>query len=294
MRAGYWSERSLRSYGCSYFSSDFFGDAVISVVERFQESAKQEEAAFHKLLSRRTHISGAAKQEQPKHLSRAWLFMLPHLNNGDTGSALNRSLQSVKWVWGPLLLLLWKLRWRILTPVGSGQWGPPEVVNISFTVSFSLRCPQGTVLPTLPPCVLQGAAVSGERISQGPPGNVVALECPPPPRRIFRAVSSDASCRYAVSGRCSDCTTRQSVAYRAPPPKYGDTGSVLNRSLRSVKWIWGPLLFLRGLRERKPNARGIRPMFSNEMAPQQFLVMKQEVKAPLEKEAIEYIPHSNR
>ncbi len=136
MRAGYWSERSLRSYGCSYFSSDCFGDAVISVVERFQESAKQEEAAFHKLLSRRTHISGAAKREQPKHLSRAWLFMLPHLNNGDTGSALNRSLQSVKWVWGPLLLLLWKLRWRILTPVGSGQWGPPRSSQHLF-----LRCP---------------------------------------------------------------------------------------------------------------------------------------------------------
>ncbi len=83
------------SYGCSYFSSDFFGDAVISVVERFQESAKQEEAAFHKLLPRRTHISGAAEREQPKHLSRAWLFVLPHLNNRDTGSALNRSLRSI-------------------------------------------------------------------------------------------------------------------------------------------------------------------------------------------------------
>ncbi len=34
------------------------------------------------------------------------------------------------------------------------------------------------------PCVLQGAAVSGERISQGPPGNVVFLGCPPPPRRV--------------------------------------------------------------------------------------------------------------
>ncbi len=53
-----------------------------------------------------------------------------------------------------------------------------------FTVSVSLRCLQGTVLPTLPPRVLQGAAVSGERISQGPPGNVVALGCPPPPRRV--------------------------------------------------------------------------------------------------------------
>ncbi len=48
----------------------------------------------------------------PKHLSRAWLFVLPHLNNGDTGSALNRSLRSVKWVWGPLILFLRKLRGR--------------------------------------------------------------------------------------------------------------------------------------------------------------------------------------
>ncbi len=42
-----------------------------------------------------------------------------------------------------------------------------------FTVSVSLRCPQETVLPTLSPRVLQGAAVSGERIYQGPPRNVV-------------------------------------------------------------------------------------------------------------------------
>ncbi len=63
---------------------------------------------------------------------------------------------------------------------------PPEVERSTphFTVSVSLRCLQGTVLPTLPPRVLQGAAVSGERISQGPPGNVVVLGCPPPPRRV--------------------------------------------------------------------------------------------------------------
>ncbi len=53
-----------------------------------------------------------------------------------------------------------------------------------LTLSVSLRCPQGTVLQTLPPRVLQGAAVSGERIYQGPPGNIVALGCPPPPRRV--------------------------------------------------------------------------------------------------------------
>ncbi|CAM4725499.1 unnamed protein product [Leuciscus chuanchicus] len=51
--------------------------------------------------------------------------------------------------------------------------------------AVSLRCPQGTVLPTLPPLVLQGAAVSGEHISQGPPGNVVASGCPPPLRRVL-------------------------------------------------------------------------------------------------------------
>ncbi len=47
------------------FLSGPFGDAVNSVVERFQESAKQA-AAFQKLLSRHTHISGAAEQKQPQ------------------------------------------------------------------------------------------------------------------------------------------------------------------------------------------------------------------------------------
>ncbi len=35
-------------------------------------------------------------------------------------------------------------------------------------------------------------------------------------------------------------------------------------------------------------------VFSTEVAPQQVLVMEQEVKALLEKGAIEYVPHSNR
>ncbi len=63
---------------------------------------------------------------------------------------------------------------------------PVEVERLTphFTVPVSLRCPQGTGLPTLSPRVLQGAAVSGERISQGPPGNVVALGFPPPLRRV--------------------------------------------------------------------------------------------------------------
>ncbi len=101
---------------------------------------------------------------------------------------------------------------------------PPKVEQSTpnLTVSVSLRSPQGTVLPTLPPRVLQGAAVSGERISQDPPRNVVALGWPPLSEEGFRVVSSDASCWFAISGCRSDCTTRQSVAYRAPPPKNSD------------------------------------------------------------------------
>ncbi len=155
-------------------------------------------------------------------------------------NALNRNLQRVKRIWGPVLILR-RLRWN----------GPDARGRLNFTVPVSLRCPQGTGLLSLPPRVPQGAAVSGERISQGPPGNVVAFGMPAPSEEGFRAVSSDASCQFAVSGLRSDCTTRQSVAYRASPPKNGDTGSVLNRSRQSVKRIWGPLLFLKRQRKKK-------------------------------------------
>ncbi len=72
-----------------------------------------------------------------------------------------------------------KKSWRPRAQANGDSPPPPH-----FTVSVPLRCPQETVLQTLPPRVLQGAAVSGEHISQGPPGNVVALGCPPPPRRV--------------------------------------------------------------------------------------------------------------
>ncbi len=86
--------------------SGLFGDAVDSVVERFQESAKQA-AAFQKLLPRRIHISGAAERE----------IKIPP-----------------------------PLKVERLTP--------------NFMVPVSLRCPQGTSLPTLPPCVLQRSLAS--------------------------------------------------------------------------------------------------------------------------------------
>ena len=46
----------------------------------------------------------------------------------------------------------------------------------------SPQCPQEIDLPTLP--VFQGAAVSGERFSQLPPGNVAVLRGSRPPGRF--------------------------------------------------------------------------------------------------------------
>ncbi len=95
-------------------------------------------------------------------------YVLPHLKTGYTISALNRSLQRVKWIWGPLLTLR-KLRERGTEARGLRPFrtSPLEVewLTPNFTVPVSLRCPQGTGLPTLPPRVLQGVTVSGERIS---------------------------------------------------------------------------------------------------------------------------------
>ncbi len=86
---------------------DSFNKRVNLVVERFQESAK--------LLPRRIHISGAAEREQPQtsnpapptvpHKRRALLIVLPHIKTGDMVNALNRNLQRVKRIWGPVLIL---------------------------------------------------------------------------------------------------------------------------------------------------------------------------------------------
>ncbi len=86
---------------------------------------------------------------------------------------------STWWPQRHLWLNLSKIKRKDKTFLMDVEWSTPH-----FTVSVSLWCPQGTILPTLPPRVLQGAAVSGERISQGPPGNVVALGCPVSERSV--------------------------------------------------------------------------------------------------------------
>ncbi len=149
-------------------------------------------------------------------------------------------------------------------------------------MSVSLRCPQGTVLPTLPPRVLQGTAVSGERISQGPPGNVVAFGMPAPSEEGFRAVSSDASCRFAVSGCRSDCTT--TYKSRNQSPEAGTSSSILTvwKLLPNISH-WVLQTIEKGYQYSSGLARpGLWGCF-HRGGPQQVLVMEQEVKALLEK-----------
>ncbi len=163
-----------------------------------------------------------------------------------------------------------------------------------FTVSVSLRCPQGTVLPTLPPRVLQGAAVSGKCISQGPPGNIAALGCPPPLRRV-----SEQSVQTLLVGSLFQDVVLIAQLHLNPE-------TCLERLVTLVEfWQHGnfcQMFFVgssKNYRKRVSIQFGSRPprfmgVFSTEVAPQQVLVMEQEVKALLEKRAIEYVPHSNR
>ncbi len=169
-----------------------------------------------------------------------------------------------------------------------------ERLTPHFTVPVSLRCPQETGLPTLPPRVLQGAAVSGKRISQGPPGNVVASVCPPPLRRF-----SEQSAQTPPAG-----SPLQDVVLTAQIHTSPETS--LERLVPLVEflaaWKLQPNIshwVLQTIRKGYQIQFGSSPprfmgVLSTKMAPQQALAMEQEIKALLEDEAIEYVPHSNR
>ncbi len=169
-----------------------------------------------------------------------------------------------------------------------------ERLTPHFTVPFSLRCPQGTGLPTLPPRMLQGTTVSGERISQVPPGNVVALGCPPPLRRV-----SEQSTQTLPTG-----SLLQDVVLTAQIHTNPETS--LERLVPLVEFLTAYKLLpntshcvLQTIEKGYKIQFGSRPprfmgVLSTEVAPQQVLVMEQEIKALLEKGAIEYVPHSNR
>ncbi len=120
------------------------------------------------------------------------------------------------------------------------------------------------------------------------------LGMPAPSEECFRVVSSDTSCRFAVSGRCSDCTT--TYTSRNQSREAGTSSRILTawKLLPNIsRWVLQTIEkgYQIQFGSRPPRFMGV---FSTEVAPQQVLEMEQEVKALLEKGAIEYVPHSNR
>ncbi len=106
---------------------------------------------------------------------------------------------------------------------------------------------------------------------------------PAPSKEGFGAVSSDAYCHFAISEHRSDCTT----TYKSINQSREDGTS--SRILTAWKLLPNISRWVLQIIEK-----GFMGVFVTKVAPQQVLVMEQEVKPLLEKGAIEYVPHSNR
>ncbi|CAM4555428.1 unnamed protein product [Leuciscus chuanchicus] len=239
-----------------------FGDAVNSAVAKSQEAAKQA-AALQKLLPRRSFYE-AAGREQP-HSSK---------KSAEHRATQKQSVSS---------------RAPPQKPRGHGGRAQTQQSSRGKT---DLRT--GTVLPTLPPLVLQGAAVSGEHISQGPPGNVVASGCPPPPRRVLEQSVRSFPAGAPLQG--VEPTTQQ----QQNPETSLERLVPLVESLTAWKLLsnvsrWVLQTVEKGyqiqFKKRPPRFMGVLPTV---VGPEQVLVMEQEVNTLLEKGAIEYVPPSNR
>ncbi|CAM4566361.1 unnamed protein product [Leuciscus chuanchicus] len=185
---------------------------------------------------------------------------------------------------------------------GNGEMPKVEETLASYlspATASSLKTPSlpskpGTVLPTLPPLVLQGAAVSGEHISQGPPGNVVASGCPPPPRRVLEQSVWSFPAGAPLQG--VEPTTQQ----QQNPETSLERLVLLVESLTAWKllsnvsrWVLQTVgkAYQIQFKKRPPRFMGVLPTV---VGPEQVLVMEQEVNTLLEKGAIEYVPPSNR
>ncbi len=135
------------------------------------------------------------------HKNRVRLIVLPHLKTGDMVSALNCSLQSLKRIWGPLLTL------RRLRERGPDAQGLRPLRTSPLHTSF-----YGDLLPSMSsgdwsanPATSCASGRSGLRLAHisRSTRKRSGLGLPAPSEEGFRAVSSDASCRFTISGRRS-------------------------------------------------------------------------------------------
>ncbi len=140
-----------------------FGDAVNSIIDRYQEARKQRFLPHHSLAL------GAAGWEQPPPCTSSSYWEAQKQSVASRADdALGRGLQSLNRICGPSFRLR-SPRPRSPDAHGSGllRAGPSgkEWCTQHHTVPVSPQCPREISLPTLPLTVLQGTALSSERFS---------------------------------------------------------------------------------------------------------------------------------
>ncbi len=175
--------------------SGLFGDAVNSVVDRFQEASKQT-AAFQRFLPRRSIALGAAGREQPQPCTSS-SYREVQRQSVASRAPPQRDLRVVLQSRKPLMKRSWRLR---RTVEGGPCWGRAGCtalhgVRLSSAPSGDrsanpARAPGRSGLPRVPLSVLSAWKHSGAESLATPSG-------------ISRAATSVASCRSSVSGHRS-------------------------------------------------------------------------------------------
>ncbi|KAL0150783.1 hypothetical protein M9458_053901 [Cirrhinus mrigala] len=239
--------------------SGLFGDAVNSVVDRYQEARKQA-AAFQRFLPRRVLTLGAAGREQ---------------HQPSTSSSYRAAQkQSVASRAPPQ-------RDRDQRRSKSGASKPKP----------DLRRPQETIMRTLP--VFQDAVVSGEPMPQSlPPGNVAELRSSPPLRGSLEQLVRLAPAGVPLQDTELAVHTNPEAGLERLVPLVDYLAAW--KLLPNVS-AWVLRTVERGYRIQfgapPPPFNGV---FPTVVSPEQGLVMEQEVATLLRKEAIEVVPPHDR
>ncbi|XP_051740767.1 uncharacterized protein LOC127507586 [Ctenopharyngodon idella] len=198
--------------------------------------------------------------------------VLPRKDLGDRGGRRSRSLPRVRQICGLSLSLGRLRRSPDARRTGLLRAAPSEEGPVLRSIKLTpLRCPQGAVLPTLPPCVLQGAAVPTD-----------------PPRRVGQRLIRLFSAGAPLQGAESDAqiTPEASLERLVPLVEFLEEWKRLPNISR-----WVLLTIEKGYKIqfgfRPPQFKGVLPTV---VGREQSLVMEQEVMTLLQKGAIERVP----
>ncbi|KAL0194632.1 hypothetical protein M9458_008204, partial [Cirrhinus mrigala] len=235
--------------------SGLFGDAVNSVVSRYQEARKQA-AAFQRYLPRRSLTSAAAGAE--------YKLLRPGSTKTEPGSSKARP---------DLRVVLQSRR-------------PPTAEGSPYQGRAGCTALHGFRLSSVPSGVLQGTAASSEPTSRiSPPEDVAEPGCSPPPRGSLLQLA-----RQSPAGPPLQSTPEASLKQLVPLVDYLAAWKLLpNVSAWVLRTVEKGYAIQFGA--PPPPFDGVFPTL---VGPEQALVMEQEVETLLRKEAIEVVPPQDR